>query len=909
MKRAFSAVLLSGSLITPTLASADAATDLLRGVVGAIVENEIRRQNQQTQQQRQQQRQQTAPAPQRQTVQDVRLNRAQKQVAQSALNLLGHNAGVADGVFGKGTRAAIARYQRSIGARTTGYLTARQFNALNNTYTQALNSGNPNVERPLTRNEMKELQRNLQALGYYRGAIDGIAGRGTAGAISNFLTAQGRDPYATSTRDALAFSRSAAAQRPAPSPAPAPRVIAGQPSFDCAKARSQTEFAICGAADLAAFDVALATLYNQKMAMLAPGDQENLRVDQRNWVAQRNQCGGNTTCLNSMMQARLGALAAYVPGTVTATPAPAPSVEQPATEAEVITAAEQAPKTPAQSPDTGDTSAQAPAPVTLPVSTAPQIPSGAWYGSMQCDTRRGKSNPEIEFTLRPRDARIQEIRMVINGENSMSSGTGELIYIGEPMGDGSGKLNFVFERAVRNGIFGSRPDAGFVFDPATGRGTIANGTCQGFSAQQMQAGHPRLVFTTPPPATGGSFWQAATLRDKCEALIAWADKANQEYPGRDFYRQNRQGDTWRLIKIFADDDFIPVFGEAYDSMSLERRKAAWMVGSQECNQDPFTRNRMQTYRAAADRVLPDNPERQLTSNGYSSTVFAIRKIRAARNEINAAGRPPAPGEAFTEIAERVNAVKTLVSENEDVLWPSESKGVVGKLEQRLATLAKSQADAALAQVRALSEPREVFDAIRSASGDFITYLDRADRNGFQVSLRQIGKDTAKTLMEPTLEIAALASNDLAGARQIESLMEIGLRPLKGAPNDLEKTYRAELNKLRDARVSAAIEAHASKLAELSGDKAGLADGVAWLEQLDNEFVDFRGVTAYRTARSDFFEQRAGLVEAALPGFELELQSTNGADEVDALLDSYLILPTDKDLPVALEYAFLAELFK
>lgn len=66
----------------------------------------------------------------------AQMSRATRRQVQQRLNQQGFNAGAADGAFGRGTRAAIRRFQRSIGARATGRLTQSQL-------TQLLNGGGP----------------------------------------------------------------------------------------------------------------------------------------------------------------------------------------------------------------------------------------------------------------------------------------------------------------------------------------------------------------------------------------------------------------------------------------------------------------------------------------------------------------------------------------------------------------------------------------------------------------------------------------------------------------------------------------------------------------------------------------------------------------------------------------------
>ncbi len=51
------------------------------------------------------------------------LSRIQRKAVQQALNDLGHNAGVPDGIFGARTRAAIRALQKALGQQPTGYLT------------------------------------------------------------------------------------------------------------------------------------------------------------------------------------------------------------------------------------------------------------------------------------------------------------------------------------------------------------------------------------------------------------------------------------------------------------------------------------------------------------------------------------------------------------------------------------------------------------------------------------------------------------------------------------------------------------------------------------------------------------------------------------------------------------------
>jgi uncharacterized protein len=77
---------------------------------------------------------------------------------------------------------------------------------------------------------------------------------------------------------------------------------AERPSFDCAKAGAPTERAICGSDALAALDRDIAALYRQRRAR-APSTR-SVDDQQRQWLAVRDGCNADATCLEKEMSTR-----------------------------------------------------------------------------------------------------------------------------------------------------------------------------------------------------------------------------------------------------------------------------------------------------------------------------------------------------------------------------------------------------------------------------------------------------------------------------------------------------------------------------------------------------------------------------------------------------------------------------
>lgn len=69
------------------------------------------------------------------------------------------------------------------------------------------------------------------------------------------------------------------------------------PSFDCAKARSKTEKAICAIPEIARLDNEMAGLYLQRRRASKGSKRNALSEQQRQWQRKRNACGSRASCL------------------------------------------------------------------------------------------------------------------------------------------------------------------------------------------------------------------------------------------------------------------------------------------------------------------------------------------------------------------------------------------------------------------------------------------------------------------------------------------------------------------------------------------------------------------------------------------------------------------------------------
>lgn len=83
-------------------------------------------------------------------------------------------------------------------------------------------------------------------------------------------------------------------------------------SFDCTRARSADERAICGNRVLEDRDVELSVLYGLITKLVPMGSRDSIRREQTQWLSQRGRCGADIPCLRRTYDRRIAALRATI---------------------------------------------------------------------------------------------------------------------------------------------------------------------------------------------------------------------------------------------------------------------------------------------------------------------------------------------------------------------------------------------------------------------------------------------------------------------------------------------------------------------------------------------------------------------------------------------------------------------
>jgi uncharacterized protein len=91
-----------------------------------------------------------------------------------------------------------------------------------------------------------------------------------------------------------------------------PLVLAALPAhaagFDCAKARSPDEKAVCASRPLSEMDVEMSVRFSTLTGLVAMGARGDMQDEQLTFLSERRNCRADKRCLTSLYKARIAVL-------------------------------------------------------------------------------------------------------------------------------------------------------------------------------------------------------------------------------------------------------------------------------------------------------------------------------------------------------------------------------------------------------------------------------------------------------------------------------------------------------------------------------------------------------------------------------------------------------------------------
>ncbi|KZX94268.1 hypothetical protein A3747_01090 [Sulfitobacter sp. HI0076] len=413
---------------------------------------------------------------------------------------------------------------------------------------------------------------------------------------------------------------------------------------------------------------------------------------------------------------------------------------------------------------------------------------------------------------------------------------------------------------------------------------------------------------------GGSYYASQSPQEICDAITELPRTFEREFPDIPMRETATENLYPKLVLLYADDDWVPVFGAPFDAMPLNERRKIRTDAQQACYNDPFYSDDYYKF-SVLDRGLAGNIERPLTSFGLPAIHIAIRQIRVTRHRLEQHVNEVLSSTEVADAAAKARTASAFIKNNDERLWPSEIEAKNKQLADHVAALALQNVEAELSRSDDTSNPAQQLAALSDmAKGEqeYHRYLDERNMADLEkrVTERQL-QLARKVLSDDLLEIENLPQ-DRSGLISLEekaSELDATLSLLVGT---VAEPFRARIETKRQSILDALFERTISALQAIEPGPAGLEFSLAWLEDFKALFTPYQNIIAFEKALNEFAEKRESLLEGSLKQFEVDVEqaaTAGGEAEVNKVVARYLSWDGDEEIPVWLDYQLVAELYK
>jgi hypothetical protein len=459
-------------------------------------------------------------------------------------------------------------------------------------------------------------------------------------------------------------------------------------------------------------------------------------------------------------------------------------------------------------------------------------------------------------------------------------------------------------------------------------------TCGSFVLRQVTDRSPERILSVAAPPAGGGYRPGESPQGRCQALIGWAGGLAREHPKLDMRRTPMTQLLAKAALLFADNDFVPVFGFAYDAAAMpevaamgprQTARTAWNDLAFECRKDPFIKDKgdwiwghplWEALHFDVNRL--DDTHRQYGRYfSPAALAHAVHTTRALRNEISTNAIAKDNRRTFPDRAKDMLAFRSRVSAKSELLWPSETAGAVAALTRSLNDMAAAEGDRVLAELARTRDPdaglRLVSLAMRDDTTGILPNLDDARRTAIRARFEARQSEFAAAVAMPLVDRSRNLPTNIEGAREAAGIIRESPAAFALFGDRDRKRYTLDLENRRDEILRKLIGDDLQALRSFPTGADGLTTSARWISEFETRYKEFAALSAFAEGKIAFLDDRATRLIGALKAAEADLQKIAAASvaadgQAKSVLSRYLCWSGDANLPESLEYDLLAAKF-
>ncbi len=539
-----------------------------------------------------------------------------------------------------------------------------------------------------------------------------------------------------------------------------------------------------------------------------------------------------------------------------------------------------------------------------PSSPARQI-LGEWEGTLTC---RGRDTVDGTLSIKQSLAGRYGGLLRTFTSYALSGGSGAVRLVGQQSSPPR-FFEFAPTKTLYTGIRGVNPkgfNTELTNNGKTLTGTFLKGRCSSFSMTRVTRTSPSRITSVSSPADNGTFHSSKSSMRRCKSIVVWTNKLRREFPKLDLNHTVLERVYPKAVLLFADDDFVPVFGRPYDSFSSRGLKSISRQIERRCYRDPLMRQNLDGMR----QVLGGLGRLERGSFSRPAIVNHIRKIRVLRNQLLSGAQLRFEITEPAARMKRLAAARKLLTKQNGTLWPSEQSSAIARITKQLALAARLTVKRQLDEISALLDPVKRVSAIgalnASQANGAMTHMDASEQAQTKKRLDKLRKDLSEPAMAQILSHLATVAESFDGLRKIDQLKK-SAEPIIALANKSDmRHYNSQFKSRRNSILNKLIDRDMVELRAIPDSKIGLSQTAAWQESFNKKYSTYSSTLSVGKAQRIFAEDRNKRLLDSLTNFNTELEAIDLTSEdlekqVRALLKRYLPLSGDKKLLVYAKY--------